>query len=183
MHKTRSGKKILITLLLLVSAVPVLESSNSAKATWKISGVELVISDKVTDYWNGVTYGPADNDDETGRYINILNRELLLYPEGYLKKANVKRIITGRDLAFSGQFRAAVPDPYNGSLYLSVNGAYGCAAEYYLVHCIHHELHHLVEFAIRKNMRYDWPEWIRLNTRGFTYGAPSRFSWPKGAPC
>jgi len=130
----------------------------------------LIVNEKVPDSWKGVTYQLTDYDAETENYIAILRRELSLYPEGYLRKANVQRIVLGRDLAFNGQYRAAVPDPYTGNMYYSVNGAYGVAAEYYLVHCIHHELHHMVEFAIWHDFWYDWPEWQKLNIPGFRYG-------------
>lgn len=137
---------------------------------WNIKGVELVTEGMVKDTWGRVSYDTPDNIRETGRYISILAREVSLYPDGYLPKALVKRIVPGRNLEFNGEFRAAVPDPYRGLLYLSVNGSYGESSESYLMHVFHHELHHMVEFSVWKNMYFNWGEWNKLNPEGFSYG-------------
>lgn len=168
-----SGKKLItFPFILLIFMSPALAVKNKVNDLWTVNGVKLVINEKVTDTWRGVTYDSAsDNEAETGRYICILNRELKLYPEGYLKKANVQQIVLGRNMAFRDKYRAAIPDPYKGILYYSTNGACQDSSEEYLVDCIHHELHHMVEFSIWKDFRYDWVRWQKLNIEGFRYGS------------
>jgi hypothetical protein len=137
---------------------------------WNIPGVELVTGEIIRDTWESVIYEPVKNTGETGRYISMLMRELLLYPQGYPAKAGVRIIVPGRDLEFNGEYRAAVPDPYRGVLYLSINGSYGESGESYLMHVLHHELHHMLEYAVWKDMYFNWAEWNKLNPEGFSYG-------------
>jgi hypothetical protein len=147
---------------------------NKAESTdhpgWNIPGVMLVTGESIPDTWGGVMYDPVINTGEAARYISILARELSLYPAGYPAKSGIKKIVPGRDLAFNGEFRAAIPDPYRGILYLSINGSYGDMDEPYLMHVIHHELHHMTEYAVWKDMYFNWVEWNRLNPEGFSYG-------------
>lgn len=136
---------------------------------WNFTGTELLTDMGITDTWKKVSYGPADNNEETDRYKSLLIRELSSYPDGYLMKASLRRIVLGRDLAFNSGYRAAVPDPYRHTMYLSVNGSYGESSLSYLIHVLHHELHHLVEYAVWKNMYFNWAEWNNLNPEGFSY--------------
>ena len=135
-----------------------------------ITGVEVLTTVVIADTWGKVSYDRADKTWETRRYMDMLSGELTSYPEGYMSKALVRRIVLGRNLAFNGEFRAAVPDPYRQLLFLSVNGSYGESSLSYLVHVLHHELHHMVEFSVWKNMYFNWVEWEKLNPEGFSYG-------------
>jgi len=137
---------------------------------WNIPGIKLIYGEVVADTWGKVTYDPLFNETETERYVSILGRELSLYPAGYLIKAGISKIVLGRNLAFDSEYRGAVPDPYRKVLYLSVNGSYGERDETYLVHVLHHELHHMVEYAVWKNMYFEWAEWNKLNPGRFSYG-------------
>jgi hypothetical protein len=139
-------------------------------AEWKISGIELVIGDAVADTWGKVTYDLPADKSETGRYITMLSNQLSLYPAGYHVKAGISKIVLGRNLAFNDEYRGAVPDPYRKTLYLSVNGSYGESGDTYLVHVLHHELHHMMEYSAWKNMYFDWVQWNKLNPEGFVYG-------------
>lgn len=115
-----------------------------------------------------VSYSPADNKERTCRSISLLIREFPSYPDGYLKNASLRRIVSGRDLSFNSGYRAAVPDPYRHTMYLSVNGSYGESSLSYLIHVLHHEHHHLVESAVWKNMYFNWTEWNNLNPEVFS---------------
>jgi hypothetical protein len=140
------------------------------KSTFDIPGIELLTSHGIEDTWKKVSYDSTDDKPGIERYMGMLASELGLYPDGYLKKALVGRIILGRDLAFNGEYRAAVPDPYRRTLFLSINGSYGESRKSYLVHVLHHELHHMAEYAVWKDMYFNWSEWNRLNPEGFSYG-------------
>ncbi|HPS58094.1 MAG TPA: hypothetical protein PK514_08300 [Spirochaetota bacterium] len=131
----------------------------------------MILGDIVIDTWKKVTYDFISSKPESERYILTLNRELSIYPAGYIEKAGIKKIVLARDLAFNSEYRAAVPDPYRNVLYLSVNGSYGDHDETYLVHVIHHEIHHMMEYAVWKNMYFNWAEWNSLNPEGFSYGS------------
>lgn len=133
-------------------------------------GVTVVTNLPVADSWGSVSYDPGVSEDELIRYLDILGREFSKYPEGYLRQSQALTIILGRDLNYCGQPRAAIPDPYKKQLFLSVNGAFKIRSERYLAHVMHHELHHLTEYSMWRNMTFDWHEWILLNGDGFCYG-------------
>lgn len=135
----------------------------------EITGIEIITGESVIDSWGKVFYGYPRNH-EYERYLIILKRELSIYPAGYIPKAGIKKIVLGRDLSFDSEYRGAIPDPYRSILYLSVNGAYDESDETYLIHVIHHEIHHMLEYAVWKNMYFNWVEWERLNPEGFSYG-------------
>jgi hypothetical protein len=146
-------------------------------SSWNIPGIKLVAGDAVADTWGKVTYDPVCKGFETEKYLLMLNRELLLYPPGYHLKAGIFKIVLGENLAFNREYRGAVPDPYRKVLYLSLNGSYGENDESYLVHILHHEVHHMVEYAVWKDMYFEWAEWKKLNPEMFSYSAGgSRFS-------
>lgn len=67
------------------------------------------------------------------------------------------------------QYRAAIPDPKNKSLVLSLNGQRGIFTTQYLVYVMHHELNHCTEFAIWKSMIHRWSKWSKLNAKNFKY--------------
>lgn len=133
-------------------------------------GVTVVANLSVPDAWGSVSYDAGAGDEELIAYLDLLGREFSKYPKGYLQQSRALTIILGRDLNFCGQPRAAIPDPYKKQLFLSVNGAFKIKSERYLAHVMHHELHHLTEYSMWKNMTFDWHEWILLNGDGFCYG-------------
>lgn len=145
------------------------ENKNPGES-WIISGVECITGDTVPDTWDKVSYDKPTDGEETTRYLAILKREISLYPAGYIVKALARKIVIGKKLAFNKEYRAAVPDPYRKTLYLSVNGSYGEKSQAYLAHVLHHELHHMVEYSVWKDMYFSWAEWNRLNPAGFSYG-------------
>lgn len=148
-----------------------IEQNYLQNSGWNFPGIELIHGDTVVDTWKKVTYELPDRDTETKRYIHILNRELSIYPEWYLEKSGIMKIVLGRELAFNSEYRAAVPDPYRKTLYLSANGSYGDSDETYLAHVLHHEINHMMEYAVWKDMYFNWVEWNMLNPEGFSYGS------------
>jgi hypothetical protein len=133
-------------------------------------GVKIVVNESVPDSWGAVSYGPNADEGEVIRYLELLHHEFTKYPEGYLKQSRADAIILVQNLTFCEQPRAAIPDPYKKQLFLSINGAFRIASSRYLAHVMHHELHHLTEYSMWKNMTFDWHEWILLNGDGFCYG-------------
>jgi|GEM_PF-2682758 hypothetical protein len=133
-------------------------------------GVNIVVSEHLHDSWGAISYQTATDEVELMRYLDLVAREFSKYPEGYLRQSHAHTLILVSDLAYCEQPRAAIPDPYRNQLYLSVNGAFRIRSERYLAHVMHHELHHLTEYSMWRNMTFDWHEWISLNGDGFCYG-------------
>lgn len=161
--------------LLCLTAIPLFASLSDSvvckiEAVSNSIGVTILANSPVPDSWGSVSYSPGAGEEKLLRYLDILNREFSKYPDGYLHQSQALTIILGSDLNFCGQPRAAIPDPYRKQLFLSVNGAFNIHSERYLAHVMHHELHHLTEYSMWKNMTFDWHEWILLNGDGFCYG-------------
>ncbi|PKA04493.1 LIC13305 family lipoprotein [Leptospira ellisii] len=129
------------------------------------------ISDRIVpDSYGQVTYELA-SEAEISAYLNLLKGEIAKYPRGYWIKGKAEHVVLGKNIKVGSQFRAAVPDAYQNVLYLSVNGQGGGGADEYLVHVIHHELNHNVDFVHFGDMRAVLPEWDLLNPDGFKYGS------------
>lgn len=133
-------------------------------------GVAIVANGPVQDSWGAISYQTPEDTTELLRYLDLVAREFSKYPEGYLRQSRANTLVLVSNLTFCEQPRAAIPDPYRSQLYLSVNGAFRIRSERYLAHVMHHELHHLTEYSMWKNMTFDWNEWISLNGDGFCYG-------------
>ncbi|TGK32378.1 hypothetical protein EHQ12_02640 [Leptospira gomenensis] len=129
------------------------------------------ISDRIVpDSYGQVTYELA-SEAEISVYLNLLQGEIAKYPKGYWIKARAGKVVLGKNMMVGSQYRAAVPDAYQDVLYLSVNGQSGGGTEDYLIHVIHHELNHNVDFAHFGDMRAVLPEWDVLNPADFKYGS------------
>jgi len=133
-------------------------------------GVTIITDEPVRDSWGAISYRTPADEDELLKYLELVAREFSKYPGGYLKQSHAHTLVLVTDLTYCEQPRAAIPDPYRNQLYLSVNGAFRIRSERYLAHVMHHELHHLTEYSMWKNMTFDWNEWILLNGDGFCYG-------------
>ncbi|TGM97899.1 LIC13305 family lipoprotein [Leptospira yasudae] len=128
-----------------------------------------VISDRIvtTSYGSMVTYD-LSMEAELSNYKNLLRVELEKYPRGYWIKAKAERVVLVKNLLVNGQLWSALPDPYQKTLFLSVNA--GGLNDEYRIHVIHHELNHNMDFARLGDMKATEQEWTLLNTNGFQYG-------------
>lgn len=131
--------------------------------------VKIIYNQKVDDTWSYIFYENCDDSLETKQYLTSLQKEYAKYPKGYFQLAGVQRIVLGKKMRFGEQYRAAVPDPYLHSLFLSIDGAYGANDETYLIHVMHHELHHCTEYAMWEDMNYVWDLWAKTNNPAFVY--------------
>jgi hypothetical protein len=128
------------------------------------------------DTWNSIACSPPDAHGLFA-YLSLLDRELQKYPSGFFRKAGVRYLMLCEGLAFSGQERAAIPDPYAGRLYYDVSVATDEGLGDYGVLTFHHELHHYVDYAMYGDMYYRWPQWAALNVEGFEYGTGGVYAY------
>ncbi len=101
-------------------------------------------------------------------YARVFVEEFGLYPPALVKNTRLKRVVLCRDLAFSGQLRAAVPDFENDTLFLDV--LRGAAVRRYVRGVIHHEFFHIVDVR-DDGVLYGDDSWKALNPKGFRYGS------------
>lgn len=164
--------KVTITALVISFTSYNCEASTISDIISKIENnltVKVVYNIEVQDTWSSISYENCNDSTEFIEYLLLLDKEYAKYPKGYFQIVGINTIVLGKKLKFQNQYRAAIPDPYIQSLFLSIDGAYGDFSTTYLVHVMHHELHHCTEYAIWENMNYEWEEWAKTNRASFSY--------------
>lgn len=133
-------------------------------------GVRVAVDAIPASTWPGVTFRPLEARDahHRDRYLRQLRAELDLYPRAFLARSGLRAVAVVKDLAYAGQQRSAVPDPYKGVLYLDAT----CAAHdaQYERHVIHHEYFHFIQGARYGTPYRIDPTWQSFNPPGFRYG-------------
>jgi hypothetical protein len=132
-----------------------------------------IIFTKKADTWNLVTYKML-SETEKEKLFNLTSTAFSKYPKSFFEKINLKTIVLCKDLSFQNTNRAAVPDNYQNTLYLSYKDSY---QDYYIVHCIFHEMNHYAEYSIWNDYRYHWKEWEELY-KGTTNGGEIAYNNP-----
>jgi hypothetical protein len=164
-------KKLIILNLLFL--LPVYSQANSlANSLTEINTklhVRILYDSIVEDSWASITYDFIKDSARLKNYLELLEKEYVKYPDNYFEKVGIEKIVLGRNLKYKMQNRAAVPDPYKNSLFLSIDGAYGDSSNVYLIHVMHHELNHCVEYAQWRSMKYKWKKWRKINPFFFRY--------------
>ncbi|MCB1174758.1 MAG: hypothetical protein KDK39_14405, partial [Leptospiraceae bacterium] len=140
------------------------------KALESKHNVEINYQRKVADVWQKSSYQLPADSAQLRRYLIMLQREMAKYPYGYFQKSKCGSFVLVTGYRFDNHERAAMPDPYSGHLFYSIDGAYGDDSDEYLVHVFHHELNHCTEYAIWQDQYYKWTAWAALNPAGFQYG-------------
>lgn len=133
--------------------------------------VKIIYKKKVKDTWDKSTYQIPTNKAHLMTYLRLIEQEYSKYPVGYLKKARAGILVLTKNFAFDKNKQAAMPDPYGNRLYLAHKYSNKLYSETYLIHVLHHELHHNTEYVIWKNQYYKWPKWYALNKPEFKYGS------------
>lgn len=129
-------------------------------------GITIQVDEVVSGSWQAIQYQLITDTTALHQYLLLLEREYAKYPTGYFNRIGISTIAIGEDLMFNDQIRAAIPDPYKGILFLSVDKE---NSETYLVHVMHHELHHCAEYRHWKSMNYRWKSWSMVNQATFNY--------------
>jgi len=130
-------------------------------------GVEIITDTTFHGTWTSVSYDKIQDTVRIINYLNLLLVEYGKYPKGYLHNVSVEKIILCDNLIYYGQKRAAIPDPYKKALYLEIDSN---NTKNYLIHVMHHELHHCTEYSLYNDMYYKWEEWEKINISNFKYG-------------
>lgn len=141
-------------------------------------GIQIILEDTFKSTYEKVEYDVVLDDNMLENYIQkVLNPELQKYPSSYFEKIGLKQIVLCTNLAIDSQKRAAIPDPIKNTLFLSIENTYD---KEYLTHVLHHEIHHIAEYAQWQDMFYVWKKWERKNTKNFAYGTGGHFAYIDG---
>lgn len=134
--------------------------------------------DLVVDSFTGGEYAlrwsswsTPDNSDsaEFAEFIKIFAEEWNKYPAQWIEVNKLKKIVFVKNLRVTHQYRFAMPDPYDETLYYDIE--YGFAGEEYIREEIHHEFWHMIEEEAFGTMYYRCIQWQHLNHKGFKYGS------------
>ena len=142
----------------------------------KLFGFEVVLDTNFKSIWTSVSYKGVADTARIVNYLELLQKEYSKYPASYFQRINIDKIIICNGLVINSQKRAAIPDPYKNALFLAIDSSY---SEKYLIHVMHHELHHCTEFFLYENMYYDSDKWTKFNRRKFNYGNGGQIAYKK----
>ena len=115
-------------------------------------------------------YSVPSDSEATGvaGYAKKVDEEMAKYSRSTLTALHLQRIAIYKNLAVEGQYRAAMPDPDSGTLFLDYK--LGDDDDAYQRHVIHHELFHYMMGVLHNDMQYHDSTWANLNVPGFQYG-------------
>jgi len=114
--------------------------------------------------------GRDPRPDQVRLAVELLRKELTLYPLAFIRKLPLRRIVICRDLTANGKHIGGWADYSYRTLYL--NGARISADEESVRHALHHEIFHLLDIQDDGDVAHD-PAWEALNPSGYRYGANS----------
>lgn len=120
-----------------------------------------------TSTYHGDIGGADATDRQIQDYLRLLDEEFSLYPEDFVRRTGLKRIVLCRELSFAGQFRNAVPDFEHDTYYLEIER--GSFDTTYLRKVIHHDFFHIVDYR-DDGLLYEDDRWKALNPDDFKYG-------------
>jgi hypothetical protein len=165
-------------------AVQAEQSDSRDQADFRSSLAEAASRQGVDVTWTGGPYrydyessgGSAEDpsEDEVARVAASIVRELRLYPDGFLRRAEVNGIVLVRDLFVreDGGARSAAAYVFENSLFLDVQLADRAIQAGTRVRFIHHLVWHWLDE--RAGTLWSDPEWEVLNPPDFEYGVHSR---------
>jgi hypothetical protein len=119
---------------------------------------------------------PVEGDVLT-YYLPMFVKEMQLYPKELIQKAKLKRILFCSDLNIDGADAGGVALEQKDTIIYSLSSEVRGYTLSQLLHnyqsAIHHELFHVVDCRIHRDIRSD-AKWSRLNAPGYRYGTFAR---------
>ena len=131
-------------------------------------GLEIITNQDRHSYSNGISYNKIEDSTRISNYLDVFVKEFQKYPTSYFEHIGLKRIILCDDLRVGKVRRAAYPDAQHNTLIFSIDSLKKRMP--YLIHIMHHELHHCTEFALYGTMYHRSKTWQSLNEPNFKYG-------------
>lgn len=128
-----------------------------------ISGVPVLTDTLMPPGMYNITYRVPADTQQINAYTQLLQSEYNKYPTAYVAHLGIKQIVLCSKLQLNTQARTAIPDVSTQTLYLEIDGSYGLQNPAYLIHVMHHELHHYAEYALWHDMYHHWPKWKLAN--------------------
>jgi hypothetical protein len=116
---------------------------------------------------NGPVSAEPPSATDIARISAVLDRELARYPQGFLARANMSRVLVCAHLAEKGLEIPSLPN---------IDGAWlldATLSDEFATRITHHELYHFVDLAEDGTLDRD-AAWDALNAKGFAYGAGGR---------
>lgn len=145
------------------------EKSSKVQEVENLFGLEIITNKSHRNYSSGIVYKSINDSARLSNYLDIFIREFQKYPRSYFKNINLQKVILCDSLTIGKHKRAGYPDPDQKTLVLSLDSFEKRTP--YLIHIMHHELHHCTEFTLYGSMFHRSEEWLHLNELSFSYGS------------
>ena len=121
----------------------------------------------------------SDRDSAAfNEFMIVFAKEWNKYPVSWIIINNLKKIVFVKKLSVTGQYRFAMPDPYDEALYYDIE--YLIYGYEYVTESIHHEFWHMIEEQHFGTMYYRSNEWQSFNNSDFSYGDGGSFAYTDG---
>ncbi len=116
---------------------------------------------------HGTIHGERATPAELQAYVPVLVREFGRYPEKFVERMGLKKIVLCSSLTFDEQPRAALPEFGSHTMYFDV--PVSMTTRQYARGVLHHEFFHIVDWRDDGKL-YSDQSWVALNAKKFSYG-------------
>lgn len=107
------------------------------------------------------------DDQLLNNHLDLLAKEFEHYPEDFFQRINLKYLCLAASAKYSGQLRAAIPDPARNTLILETSERLKTDTTYQK-HVFHHDLFHYIEMMVMRE-EIIFRKWHKLNPKDFQY--------------
>lgn len=155
------------------------EQHPKVKEIKNLFGLEVIIDKDYQSSSGRFSYRKVNDTKRISNYLDILIQEYKKYPPAFFEKININKIIICDSMFVLGRRRSAYPYAQNKTLILAID--FFEERLPYMIHVMHHELHHCTEFSLYGSMYYRSDEWNCLNSANFMYGSGGAIQYKEGS--
>jgi hypothetical protein len=162
------------TLCLIFGSLVASGVAQTTPAGWKTAfqnsyGINLIYTTTSPSAYS-LTYNIPLATDATAQsaYMQKAYEQIGKYTANYRTHMQLTKVVVCYNLAVGGQYRAAVPDPANHTLFLDYKS--GVYNPDYQRHVVNHELFHYIMGIVKGNMYWQDATFGSYNYPGFQYG-------------
>ena len=152
------------------SSLKVLDEFISSKKVFSTKGIDILIATK--DFKNKKNFSCTKSKSNFKDILNILRKEIEIYPVSFLKNSGLKYVIICEELTDRGENPAGLApshfDQSPGVFYVNISAIKSFNKEKVGVikHVFHHEFYHVIDAKLTK--LYVDDEWNKLNKQNYS---------------
>ena len=152
------------------NSLKVLDEFISSKKVYSTKGIDILIANK--DFKNKKDFSCTKSKSNFKDILNILRKEIEIYPVSFLKKSGLKYVMICEKLSDRGEDPVGLApshfDQSPGVFYVNISAIKSFNKEKVGVikHVFHHEFYHVIDAELTK--LYVDDEWNKLNKQNYS---------------